>query len=79
MPKKLSLGGKANFHSSLNPLTARQAEIRTRAVRVLRRGESLAQSARAEYVKPATVRKYLRRQFRQDAPGKHWKPPGLTT
>ncbi len=39
-----------------------------------RRGESFSQAARAEHTKPATVRKYLRSQFRQDAPGKPWKP-----
>lgn len=77
MPKKLSLGGETNSRSSLNPLTERQTEIRIRAVHVLgrvRRGESFSQAARAEHVKPATVRKYLGRQFRQDAPGKRWKP-----
>ena len=59
------------------PRTKRQAEARNRALHVLarmRRGESLSQAARAEHVKPATVRKYLGSQFRQDAPGKRWKP-----
>jgi len=57
--------------------TKRQAQVRDRALQVLartRRGESLSRAARAEHVKPATVRKYLRSQFRQDAPGKRWKP-----
>lgn len=59
------------------PRNAREAEARNRALHVLtrtRRGESLAQAARAEHVKPATVRRYVGSQFRQDAPGKRWKP-----
>ena len=59
------------------PRTERQAEARNRALHALarmRRGESLSQAARAEHVKPTTVRKYLGSQFHQDAPGKRWKP-----
>src|SRR6266446_9528713 len=55
----------------------RGKEVRDRSLRVLRRtrhGESLTQAARAEHIKPATVRKYLRRQFRQAGPGKRWMP-----
>jgi hypothetical protein len=58
------------------PQNARQAAARNRALHVLarmRRGESLSHAARAEHVKPVTVRKYLGSQFRQDAPGKRWK------
>jgi hypothetical protein len=40
----------------------------------VRRGKSLSQAARDAGTKPATVRKYLRNQFRQDAPGKPWRP-----
>jgi len=40
----------------------------------MRRGEALSRAARAEHIKPDTVRKYLGRQFRQNAPGKRWKP-----
>ena len=79
------LGRKSRFSRSARPssqrktkpLTERQAQARTRALHVLariRRGESLSQAARAEHVKPATVRKYLGSQFRQDAAGKRWKP-----
>lgn len=71
MPKKLSVG--SNFPS----LAGHQEEIFSRAVRVLgrvRRGESLSRAARTEHVKPNTVKKYLPRQFRQEAPGKRWKP-----
>lgn len=39
----------------------------------VRRGESLSRAARAEHIKPATVKKYLRSQFHQDAPGKPFK------
>lgn len=59
------------------PRTESQAEARNRALHVLarvRRGESLTKAARAEHVKPTTVRKYLGTQFHQDAPGKRWKP-----
>ncbi len=58
------------------PRNAREAEARNSALHVLnrmRRGESLSKAARAEHVKPATVRRYLGNQFRQDAPGKPWK------
>jgi DNA-binding CsgD family transcriptional regulator len=77
MPRKVSLGSKSSSNPSLGSLTERQAEIRTRAVRVLgrvRRGASLAEAARTEHIKPATIRKYLSRQFRQEAPGKRWTP-----
>ena len=53
-----------------------QRETRNRALKVLRqvrRGTSLSKAARVEHMKPTTVRKYLRSQFRQDAPGKPWK------
>jgi len=59
------------------PHTEREAQARTRALHVLartRRGESLSRAARAEHVKPTTVKKYLGSQFHQDAPGKRWKP-----
>ncbi len=55
----------------------RESTTRDRSLRVLRRtrhGESLAQAARAEHTKPATVRKYLGKQFRQEGPGKRWVP-----
>jgi hypothetical protein len=55
----------------------REAEARNRALHALnrmrQRGDSLSQAARAEHVKPATVRRYLASEFRQDAPGKPWK------
>lgn len=73
MPRKVSVG--PNLNSS--PLAGHQEEIFSRAVRVLgrvRRGESLSKAARAEHIKANTVKKYLRRQFRQDAPGKRWTP-----
>jgi DNA-binding CsgD family transcriptional regulator len=62
-----------------NPIrrSEREVQSRERSLRVLRRtryGESLTQAARAEHVKPATVRKYLRKQFRQVGPGKRWVP-----
>jgi hypothetical protein len=59
------------------PRNAREAEARNRAMHVLtrmRRGESLSQAARAEHVKPTTVRRYVGSQFHQDASGKRWKP-----
>jgi len=59
------------------PRNERQAEVRNRTLHVLartRRGESLSRAARAEHVKPATVKKYLRSQFHHDGPGKRWKP-----
>jgi hypothetical protein len=59
------------------PRNSRQAEARNRALHVLarmRRGESLSRAARAEHVKPATVKKYLGQQFQQDAPGKPFRP-----
>lgn len=59
------------------PRTKRAEEVRERSLRVLRRtrhGESLTQAARAEHTKPATVRKRLRKQFRQAGPGKRWVP-----
>ena len=59
------------------PRNERQAQTRTRALRVLsrtRRGESLSRAARAWHIKPATVRKYVGSQFHQDVPGKRWKP-----
>lgn len=58
------------------PRAKSKAEARNRALHVLarmRRGESLSKAARAEHIKPATARKYLGRQFHQDAPGKPWK------
>jgi hypothetical protein len=39
----------------------------------MRRGESLSRAARAEHVKPATVKKYVGGQLRHHAPGKRWK------
>jgi hypothetical protein len=60
-----------------NSRNARQAEARNRALHVLarmRRGESLSRAARAEHVKPATVKRYVGTQFRQEAPGKPFKP-----
>ncbi len=82
MPKKRLLGRKSRSSSSSSqrksqPRSPREAAARNRALHVLarmRRGESLSQAARAEHVKPATVRKYLGSQFHQDAPGKRWKP-----
>lgn len=68
MPEKLS---------GVIPRSQRQAEVHTRAIRVLgkvRRGESLSKAARSEHIKSATVKKHLPRQFHQDAPGKRWKP-----
>ncbi|MBZ5550160.1 MAG: hypothetical protein LAO22_19740 [Acidobacteriia bacterium] len=59
------------------PPTKREKEVRERSLRVLRRtrhGESLTLAARAEHIKPATVRKYLRKQYRQSGPGKRWVP-----
>jgi hypothetical protein len=53
------------------------AGVRNRALRVLgrtRRGESLSRAARAEHMKPATVRKTLGRHFHQEGPGKRWQP-----
>lgn len=73
MPRKLSVG--PNLNSS--PLAGHQEEIFSRAVRVLgrvRRGESLSKAARTEHIKANTVKKYLPRQFRQEAPGKRWNP-----
>ncbi len=64
-------------HRNAKPRNERQAQARNRAMHVLartRRGESLSKAARAEHVKPATVRKYLGSQFHQNAPGKRWKP-----
>jgi hypothetical protein len=55
----------------------REAKTRESSLRVLRRtrqGESLFQAAGAEHIKPATVRKYLGKQFRQEGPGKRWVP-----
>jgi hypothetical protein len=55
----------------------REAKARETSLRVLRRtrqGESLSQAARAEHIKSATVRKLLRKQFRQEGPGKRWVP-----
>ena len=75
MPERASRRSKSNSPS--NPFNERQAEIRTRAIRVLgrvRRGASLSRAARNERIKPTTVKKYLPRQFRQEAPGKRWKP-----
>lgn len=72
MPKKLSVGQNADSSPS-----GHQEGIFSRAVRVLgrvRRGESLYKAARTERVKPNTVKKYLPRQFRQEAAGKRWKP-----
>jgi hypothetical protein len=60
-----------------NSRRRRAAETRKRALRVLsrtRRGEALSQAVRAVGIKPDTVRKYLRAQFHQDAPGKRWTP-----
>ena len=81
MPKKRLLGGKSRSSPTtsrtLTPKEQRQAEARKNAFHVLRlarRGESLAQAARAVGIKPDTVRKYLPDQFHQDAPGKPWKP-----
>ena len=62
---------------SAKPRSPREVEARIRALHALarvRRGESLSQAARAEHVKLATIKKYLGSQFRQDAPGKRWKP-----
>lgn len=76
MPENLPLS-RTNSPSSVDSSSERQIEIRSRAVRVLgrvRRGTSLSRAARTEHIKPVTVRKYLRRQFRQDAAGKRWKP-----
>jgi hypothetical protein len=59
------------------PRSEREAKTRDRSLRVLRRtrhGESLSQAAGAEHIKPATVRKYLGKQFRQEGPGKRWVP-----
>jgi len=77
MPDRISRSRRSSAQQSLNPLSERQEEIRARAVRVLgkvRRGESLSKAARSERIKTATVKKYLRRQFRQEAPGKRWTP-----
>lgn len=74
MPDRISR--HSNSNSQPNSSNERQTEIRTRAVRVLgkvRRGKSLSLAARTERIKPATVKKYLPRQFRQEAPGKRWK------
>lgn len=59
------------------PQNALGTDARTRALHVLartRRGESLSQAARVEHIKPATVRKYLRRHFHQHGSSKRWKP-----
>jgi len=59
------------------PRTKREAQTRDRSLRVLRRtrhGESLSKAAQAEHIKPATVRKYVNKQFRQEGPGKRWVP-----
>jgi hypothetical protein len=59
------------------PRSEREAKTRDLSLRVLRRarhGESLSRAASAEHIKPATVRKYLRKQFRQEGPGKRWVP-----
>jgi hypothetical protein len=40
----------------------------------MRRGETLSRAARAEHVKPATVRKYIGAQLRQSNLGKRWVP-----
>src|SRR5712664_2172509 len=59
------------------PRNKSQAAARTRALRALRRtrrGEPLSKAARAEHVKPATVKKYVGSQFHQDASGKRLKP-----
>src|SRR5712692_11374202 len=82
MPKKRLLARKfrsSGFSSQRKsqPRSPREAAARNRALHVLarmRRGEPLSRAARAEHIKPATVRKYLGSQFRQDAPGKRWKP-----
>ena len=61
----------------LAPKDTGRTDARTRALHVLartRRGESLSQAARTEHIKPATVRKYLSRQFNQDGSSKRWKP-----
>ncbi len=71
MPDSKALSKKS---SSLSP---RDSSTRIRALHVLartRRGESLSQASRTEHIKPATVRKYLSRQFYQDASSKRWKP-----
>jgi hypothetical protein len=57
------------------PRSKHEATTRDRSLRVLRRtrkGESLSRAARTEHIKPATVRKELKNQFRQDGPGKRW-------
>lgn len=77
MPDRISRSGKSSRQQSLVPLSERQDEIVAHAIRVLgkvRHGESLSRAARSEHIKPATVKKHLPRQFRQDAPGKQWKP-----
>jgi hypothetical protein len=59
------------------PQNERKAQTYNRALRVLRRvrrGEALSKAARAEGIKPVTVRKRLPKQFRQAAPGKRWEP-----
>jgi hypothetical protein len=59
------------------PQSEREVKTRDRSLRVLRRtrhGESLSQAASAEHIKPATVRKYLGKQFRQEGPSKRWVP-----
>jgi len=57
--------------------TKREKEIHDRCLRVLRRtrrGESLSHAARAEHIKPDTVRRKLGKQFHQESPGKRWVP-----
>ena len=65
--------GKKAFR---NDLLAHETEARSRALHVLarmRRGESMSRAARAEHVKPETVRKYLGSQLRQSTTGKRWE------
>ena len=67
---------KGSTSKSRRARTQREAETRNRALNALarvRRGESLSQAARAEHVKPLTIRKYVGSQFHQDAPGKPWR------
>jgi hypothetical protein len=59
------------------PRSDRKSTTRDIALRVLsrtRNGESLYKASRAEHIKPATVRKALKNQFRQEGPGKRWVP-----
>lgn len=75
MPKERLLGKKSRTST---PKPDRRLRLDDRALRNVlartRRGESLSRAARAEGIKPTTVRKYLPGQFHQDAPGKRWKP-----